>query len=324
MFFIISLPFILLTRKVKLIPLYILIFLVTISPYWIATSIQTGSWSLSQKASAQIKQGHAFQINKNATTWSQEAVSVKSPNYKSEYFKGGLSHVLEYSDWYWFWFKQKANIWKNELLKNFPVWSLPLFILGVSTIYLPFTLVVGTASTIFATPIADVRYLLWAYGLLLAFFFIGVKRLKLHVLIALAAIALFPSFNYQNVVSPISYAKDFTNSYFREEIKMAGAWLLLNSKISEPKIMMRHEGVEFYSNGETVYTPQDLNLVQTIDYARSKKANYVIAWKEELYADKNLSVLLEPLNKYDSLTSVFRYPENNPKIIVYEFSQTPP
>ena len=89
---------------------------------------------------------------------------------------------------------------------------------------------------------------------------------------------------------------------------MAGEWLAKNSKVSEPKIMMRHEGVEFYSDGFTVYTPQGLTIPQTTEYAKKNRVDYLVAWTEELSDDQDFS-LPKP---------VFKYPENFPKIIIYQ------
>lgn len=55
-------------RTLFYIPLFALTFFLTISPYAIATKNQLGNFGLSAKFSAQIQQGHAFQIRKNGTT----------------------------------------------------------------------------------------------------------------------------------------------------------------------------------------------------------------------------------------------------------------
>jgi len=338
MFFGLSLVFLVFIKKIKTIPMFLIIFLVTISPYLIALKLQTGSFSLSQKASAQIKQGHAFQLVKG-TTWIQEVVSVKRPNYKSDYFKGGLKHVLEYSDWFWFWTIQKANVWKGVLIKNIPTWALLLSVVGITTLlkrhswetfYVIFLTIPAVALTIFATPLADVRYLLWVFPIIIGSMYAGVRSIfyfftknKKGVVFIPAGILLIfmlPVSDMQVFLNPKDYAQNFTNTYSRPEIEKAGLWIKENTKKENPRIMARHEGIEFYADGQTVYIPQELTLAVTLEYAKKNKVDYFTASSDQLANDKNLSPLLGENFQSKTLKKVFVSEANERIIVIYETS----
>lgn len=329
-------------RKLLLLPLMTGVFLLTISPYLVATKTQLGQWTLSHKFSAQIKQEHAFQL-RNGTTWSQEAVSVRSPNYNSEYFVGGVGFVMENQDWFVWWFQQKAKRWINLFKELFPVWAMPLMALGLlrelrkhpwSMGYIAFVMLTAIPVTIFSTPLVDSRYLLWTLPLFLLFFYLGVQVLfalfkaphKLTATIAFLLTLTFPSFVTSAITHPETYAREMGKIHTRPEIRMAGAWIRQNSAGEIARIAMRHEGVEFYANGETIYIPQELALEEFIDYAKKNKVDYVVAWSDELAAETELSVLLEEKAKLASqgltlrsygLEEKVRFTEDNRTLVIY-------
>lgn len=290
---------------------FVTIFIVTASPYIIATGNQLGRFTLSQKFSAQIKQEHAFQLRSSGTTWSQEVVSVKYPNYKSAFFTGGVDFLLENIDWFIFWFGQKYKIWINVFFSVFPLFSLLIMIIGLvvcmkkyvwGTLYLSYLIVTGVLTTVFSTPLADIRYLLWVVPLLLYLFLAGLKKFPL---LAIVLIFLFPSFNISPVLNPVGYSIDYTNQHYREEIIKASGWIKVNSTQVEPRIMTRYESFEFYTDGMTVYLPQDLTYEQMLDYARENRVDYLIASTETLSSDKNLNFLLKEDATYPGLKKVF-------------------
>lgn len=300
------------------------VFFLTASPYIIATSYQLGRPTLSQKFSAQIKQEHAFKLQKSNTTWSQEVVSVKHPNYESNFFTGGFGFLLENIDWFIFWFGQKYNTWVNIFFTVFPLFS--IFVMGIGlvisakkyfwgTLYLSYLIVTGVIITIFSTPLADVRYLLWVVPLLLYLFFVGLKKFPV---LAFTILFLFPSFKISPVLNPVGYSIGYTNLHYREEIVKASNWIKENSPQVEPRIMTRYESFEFYTDGTTVYLPQELTYEQMLDYARSNYVNYFIASTETLSADNNLNFLLKEETSYPGLKKVFMTRVPSRVVIVFE------
>lgn len=311
--------------------LFILVFLLTASPYIIATRVQTGEWSLSQKFSAQIQQGHSFAINKYGTTWSQEIVSAKSPNYKSLYFKNGTDYLLNRLPYFLHIYPQKQQKWQQIFLTIFPVWSIPLILIGAAgllnkkyrwaTVYLVYIFIMGTFMTIFSTPVADVRYLLWNIPILLFLFYSGVKIILrnggVSALTAFIAVLTFPGVSLANISNPSLVAAQFTQSYNKSELRLAGEWIKNNTESQNPKIMARHEGVEFYSGGETIYLPQ-LSYNQVLVYAKKNAADYLIAWDEELGGDKKLAFLLNSQINHPGIQNVYSV-KGRGQIIVYKF-----
>lgn len=329
-------------KQILLIPASALVFFFVISPYLLAIRSQLGEWTLSQKFSAQIKQSHAFALGENGTTWSQEVVSARSPNYGSQYFRGGTEYVLEYSDWFVWWFNQKFRNWVSVFKEIFPIWSIPLIFIGMfnifhknffwSTGYLLFVMLIAIPTTIFSTPISDVRYLLWSLPLFLFFFYQGIhllsdiilkiipqaKRLpSLIRLIPFWAFLLFPSFSLEAILHPLVYSQEFTRNHYRQEIMEAAEWIKKNTLKGNPRIMMRHEGIEFYAKGVTVYLPQQLTIDEVVEYAIKNRVDYLVAWSEELASDKTLSVLLEAGVKHPNLNEVYRNNDDNRTIVVY-------
>jgi len=322
--------------------LFVIIFLITVSPYLIATKNQLGKWTLSHKVSAQFKQGHAFQVRENTgLTWIQEVVSVKTPNYKSEYFTGGISYIIDNLDWYMFWFGEKSATWSKVFKENFPLWSTPIILIGSlkflqkknfwSFGYLVAILSFAIPLTIFATPLAQMRYLFWTIPFLMLLVFLGIDLLihlilpkpkGITILLATVAAVLmvtkFPSFDKALIFQPKAYIQAFTNIHKREEIYDSGVWLKENSKSTNPKIMMLHEGIEFYADGETIYIPQNHTIDEVIIYGKKLKAQYIIAWTEELSHDKNLSVLLTENYTHPNLKRIYKTESNGRKVIIYE------
>ncbi len=299
-------------------------FLAVASPYIIATSYQLGELTLSQKFSAQIKQGHAFQIQKNGTTWSQEVVSVKTPNYNSEYFRGGFVFLLENIEWFVFWFNQKYTLWQKMFLSIFPGFALLVILLGIirltkkyfwETLYLLYLLCLGIIVTVFATPLADIRYLLWTLPIFLFFFFAGFSNFPF---VAFIAFLFFPSLSISTILNPLEYARGYTANHYRKEIIQASNWINNNKKTQEPRIMTRYENIEFYSDGNTVYLPQELTYVQMIEYAKRQKVDYFIAWTETLSNENNLVFLLEENADTPGLNKVFSTYSNSRALIIYE------
>lgn len=279
-------------------------FFVVASPYLIATRVQLDRWSLSHKFAAQMKQWRAFEIKKGDRVWSQEIVSIKEPKYSSDFFVGGAEHVLEYSDWFAWWFLQKARTWSGVFVKFFPPFAWPFMLLGILRIftrkhgkklaYLAILLATAIPLTIFGTPLADIRYLLWTIPIFALFSLLGVTTIfKSHLLQIVFGLALLMSlFEVENLVRPKAFANSFSDNHERPEIVLAGEWVAKNSSGNEPRVLMRHEGVEFYSDGITVYTPEGLPIPEVINYSKDNKVEFVVAWSDELHGDNNLSPLL--------------------------------
>lgn len=333
-------------REIIILPLYIGLFFLIISPSTVATRIQLGSWTLSQKFSAQIQQSHAFALNKNGTTWSQEVVSVKSPNYKSSYFKGGISHILNYDDWFFWWFLQKAKKWFELFLELFPLWSIVIMTFGILNLvrkeffwslgYMIFIMVIAIPTTIFSTAVSDIRYLLWAFPLFVYLFYLGINfmfqlpkkspriiKSKIGLIIAFVpfiASLFFPSFSWNSLLHPISLAKEFTKNHERKEIQEAGLWIREHSPTKNLRIMMRHEGVEFYAKGETIYSPQ-ISYEELIRYAKEHKVDYIVAWTEELTADPNLSILLAEDAELTGLVKLHSIKEDRRILLIYKLAE---
>lgn len=165
---------------------FIIIFLITISPYVIATRWQIGEWSISQKFSAQIQQGHAYALNNRNTTWAQEIYSAKYPNYKSPYFKNGDDFLLDRLYYFLHIYNEKQLRWTTVFLSIFPIWVIPIILIGIiyllnkkyslSIIYLFFILITSVPITIFSTSEQDVRYLAWTIPIFLYFLLLGIRK----------------------------------------------------------------------------------------------------------------------------------------------------
>ena len=82
--------------------------------------------------------------------------------------------------------------------------------------------------------------------------------------------------------------------------------------------MTRYENIEFYSDGNTVYLPQELTYVQMIEYAKRQKVDYFIAWTETLSNENNLVFLLEENADTPGLNKVFSTYSNSRALIIYE------
>lgn len=330
-------------KKFLRIALFIVAFFLTISPYLIAVRIQLGEWTLSQKFSAQIQQEHAFAL-KNQTTWAQEVTSVKSPNYSSPYFRGGTNYLIDNLSSFIKLFKQKLVSWQRLFLSLFPFWSQVLIILGVLNIFkrrlfwnvsfITFLLICAIPVTIFTTPIADTRYLLWTFPFFLYFSYLGTVTMLTFLTsflkfkltpITLGSLVfspfllslLLPSFWAEGVFNPVTtYAQTFTKVHYRSQLPRIGNWIKLNSLKPHPKIMMRHEMLEFYADGETIYLPQG-SLNQIISYAKSKEVNYLVAWERELAADEDLVKLFSENFHHVSITKVYSTLTPDGMLVIY-------
>lgn len=309
---------------------FIIVFFVTISPYAIATRWQIGEWSLSQKFSAQLQQGHAFALNKRDTTWAQEIDSAKFPNYKSPYYKNGTEFLLNRLYYFLHLYPEKQFKWKITYLSIFPIWAIPFMLIGItyllnkkyiwSMIYLIFITIIAIAVTIFSTPMQDIRYLAWTIPIFLYFFLLGIKKIIhknfISALLFLIAVIFFPGTSLDNMFNPNKIIKNFTQLYYKNELKIAGIWIKEHTLYPTPKIMMRHEGVEFYSGGQTIYIPQ-ISYDEVILYAKKNNVDFIIAWDEELAGDKELVRLLNDKVQHPGLQKVYSI-KGHSNIIIYK------
>jgi len=176
-------------------------------------------------------------------------------------------------------------------------------------------LCLGIIVTVFATPLADIRYLLWTLPIFLFFFFAGFSNFPF---VAFIAFLFFPSLSISTILNPLEYARGYTANHYRKEIIQASNWINNNKKTQEPRIMTRYENIEFYSDGNTVYLPQELTYVQMIEYAKRQKVDYFIAWTETLSNENNLVFLLEENADTPGLNKVFSTYSNSRALIIYE------
>ncbi len=309
--------------------LFVASFFIVASPYIAVTAQQFGTLTLSPKFSAQIKQGHSFEL-REGTTWSQEAVSVKSPNYDSPYFSGGVKHIIRYSDWYWFWFVQKAQNWYRYTSTHFPPLVIVSMFAGVVLLFkkawrgrgmfLGLLSTVGITMTIFATPLTDIRYLLWVFPLLilvLAKTIVTIFRSSVISILVVSALIYYSGFVSLTYFNTQTYAIDYERTYMIPEFLGASEWILAQ-EITNPRIMMRHEGIEFYTDGETIYMPQT-DISTLIGYAVEKHVDYIVAWDNEIIGDTALYELIKDTT-INGLTRTAQIPETEPSIVIYTIS----
>lgn len=323
-----------LSLKILTILLFVVIFVLTLSPYLIFIKGTIGSWSLSHKFSAQIQQGHAFAFNERGSTWSQEVVSLRNPNYESPYFKNGMGYLLNRFNFFRRWFNEKLDKWEKVYLAHFSLWSVVLLLFSILGIfnkklfwslgYVFFVLITVIPVTIFSTAISDIRYLLWVIPLLLMLFFLGAERfmkifgLKTNIVssvlffIIIILIAKFSPEQFNIITIP----QDLTRTHYRQEVIDAAEWINNHNKKTHPKIMMRYEAIEFYTDGEIIYMPQ-ISSDQILKYAQLNKVDYIIAWERELSKDENLQGLLDINIEHPGFKKVHQIPEEQPKIIIY-------
>ena len=298
--------------------LFIAVFIITISPYVIASRVQLGEWSLSPKFSAQIQQGHSFALNSRGTTWAQEVTSPKNPDFQSPYFRNGTGYLLERLYYFMRLYPEKQVKWQGVFMSIFPAWMIVIVLAGAAglfksrnikgNLYLIFILAMAIPVTIFSTPVSDVRYLVWTIPVFLYFFYLGigliVKEKKLAAIFTLILVLTFPGVTTDNLVNPKKIADNFSKVYNRVELKEAGFWIKDNSLVSVPKVMMRHEGVEFYSEGETIYIPQ-ISYEEFLSYAGKNNVDFIVAWEDELAGDQKLHTLMENRSEHPGLKEVY-------------------
>jgi 4-amino-4-deoxy-L-arabinose transferase-like glycosyltransferase len=319
-------------RTAFVLPSFIALFLLISSPYIIATKIQLGEWTLSQKFAAQAKQSHSFEL-RNDTTWSQEVVSIRNPNYKSDYFRGGPNHIIENIDWFAWWFEEKLGKWVNSYIVTTPIWFWAITLIGVLSMFrkkyfwglgfLLWILFAAIPLTIFSTPLVDLRYLLWSLPILIFIFSLGIKTLtkinspRLTAVITILCLTQMPFFNFRFATNPKFFGEDITRTMNWEETRLAAGWINENKNTAHPKIMMRHEGIEFYTEGETIYMPQ-IPYQEIIEYAKVHDVDYLIAWDKEIAGDKEVSFLLNPTLHHPELVEMYRTEDSpTPHIVVY-------
>ena len=235
---------------------------------------------------------------------------------------------------------QKQGRWVEVFLKIFPGWSIVIILIGLSSIfsremrcplsYVVFIMATSVPIIIFTAAQFDVRYLAWLIPLILYFFYLGVYKVINHFsqvlnivtpLIFLGLLIIFPGFSVNYLYNPIKFAGDFSNTYNKNELREVGLWIKNNASQSNPKIMMRHEGAEFYSEGEIIYLPQ-ISYEKLIEYAKVNKVNYLVAWDEDLAYDDKLSGLLESKSENPGLEEVYMVGDkSNPKVVVYKLTE---
>lgn len=309
--------------------LFVVVFILTISPYVVASRVQIGEWSLSPKFSAQIQQGHSFALNKRGTTWAQEVTSPKNPDFASPYFRNGTGYLLERLNIFLRLYPEKQEKWQSVFLSAFSVWAIPFIIVGLgsllktrfkwSVLYLVFILFAAVPVTIFSTPVHDIRYLAWVIPFLLYFFYAGInavaRKKTIAAVLSFGIVLTFPGVNLDNLIDPKAVAENFSRTSNKSELRDAGVWIKENTSNRIPRIMMRHEGVEFYSGGETVYMPQ-VGYDELLGYAKKQDVDYIIAWGEELAGDKELVFLLDGNLGHHGVEKVYTI-EGRSKLYVY-------
>lgn len=314
---------------------FILVFSATVSPYVIPTSQKLGFISLSAKFNAQIQQGHAFQLI-NDTTWAQEVWSIKNPNHSSKYFKSSINYIIENLSYFKNQFFEKLKIWSKIFQSILPNWFFLICTTGFfisflrrgtnlqSLFYLPFLLSLGIPITIFSTASLEIRYFIWIIVLGFYYFyssltfFISAPKRNLSLIFLFASFILTSPSNSLFLDSQ-KYSLEFTEKHYSPEVVAATVWLKENSTLKSPKIYSRHEGFEFYLNGETVYTPQG-NINSFIDTAKKNKVDYIFAWKREL-AGEELSKVTDESFSNKNLNRLFRASGKHGDLVIYEISK---
>lgn len=327
-------------KQFLILPAFIFVFLSTISPYVLSLSAKLGYFTISPKFNAQIQQEHAFAY-KNMSTWNQHTSSAKNPNLKSAYFKGGTDYILDNTNRLKIWFFQKMESWWRIYKINFPLWFLYLLPFSFltafrkkytwSTLFVFYTILIAIPVTIFSTAITDIRYLLWTIPIFLFLFLLFCdyvlnlikeselfpkKYLNLLPLIPLFLIFTFDSTLKQEFLSiNKSLIAPFDQINYRPEL--LGIANQLQKTKPNPKIMMRHEMLEFYTDGEIIYTPQT-SIENVINYAKTTKTDFIVAWKRELEGEKELEELANPKFENSNLEKVYFINTSDGPLVVYK------
>lgn len=324
-------------REFLIIPSFILIFFITISPYLIPIHQKLGFWTLSQKFNAQIQQEHAFKYKFN-TTWNQETTSVKNPNYKSIYFLNPLSYILDNFNRLNIWFIQKIHSWIKIYLGIFPIWSIPLILLGTGsllrkksswqTAFILYTLFIALPVTFYSTAISDIRYLAWSIPLIYFMYYLGADLIttliktklfkSLVVFFFFTLTFLFPSNFFVNLWQLDKFIANYNQIYYLPEIQDLA--IRLSAMKTRPTVMSRYEALEFYSNGKTIYLPQT-DIETLINYAKTNNVDFLIAWQREIGSEKNLSLLLENNFTHPRLKLIYSLNSKDGPLKVYTLLQ---
>lgn len=319
-------------KKIKILPIFLIVFLLVASPYLITVKNQLGYWSLSQKFSAQIQQEQAFEYKSN-TTWAQEVWSIKYPNYNSHYFRNGSLYVLDNLYTLLDNFYEKVKKWGKLLFISFPVWFMVGSLIGLlrlqrkdfwGNLFIVYILFTAIPITIFSTTVIDVRYLLWVIPLIVIFFYKAIFNILqkfpifpifMKSFVPFTLILLTPAFSFQSL-DVESYSNNFTNIHYRPQLKEVAEFIKQHSKGEGPKIMTRHEGIEFYSRGITIYIPQD-SYIRVLEFTQKYNTDYIVAWHRELSQEKELAGLANPNTKHEKLNIELSLETPEGNIVVY-------
>lgn len=344
LFFIINITFISLFLSTKIIlkqisikliiviPVTIIIFFLTISPYVIPLSYQFGYPTLSYKFNAQIKQEHAFAL-KNNSTWAQEVTSIKSPNFQSFYFKGGIDYILDNFNILKIWYFKKIGAWLEIFNDILPLWFYGFALIGVLSLfrkklfwpilYTIYTFSVAIPVTVFSTAIADIRYLIWTVPIFYFLYFMGWHNIlkflpnKNYLFFLPLFFSIFlPVTLNDELLHLQAYIKEFNQINYRPEILQVSGFLKSQNG-SEAKIMARHEVFEFYSGFETIYIPQT-NIDNLIQYAKKYHVDYIIVWHREIGMEKDFKPLFNINFENKNLEKIYQLETHDGPLIVYE------
>ena len=281
-----------------------IVFLIVISPYLYFNLQKFGYLNLSAKLNASLWMPAYFAPQENlTTTYAQEVWSVDTPNYDSRYF----NEKFDFG-------KYKENMVSDAIVK-FKVYfrilrenntgvEITLFFLGllISTGYFfrnnktgLFLVAVLFFNFIPAVPFhpgVDLRYLFWAYPLLVLFSILGVhlsikaslfylKKINLKIPVQEILYALFlivATYFSIKISDNLSIPPNYNSHSSTDAHKIVGSYIKAISITEEkPRIMYRREAIGYYSKGELIYIPTSIGTEELKNYANLWSVDYLVA-----------------------------------------------
>lgn len=322
-----------------------IVFIAVASPYLYFNYQKFGYLNLSAKLNASLWMPAYFAPQENfTTTYAQEVWSIDTPNYDSRYFNEKFDfwkykvNMLEGA-------RDRLKVYFRILRSDNTSLEISLFIFGFLSsavyfwktdkagLFLNALIPVNFFLSLPFHPGVDLRYLFWAYPLIIIFWILGLfiftiilKHLffklnfkKLYpgvvVIIGLSALVLFYNLYENNLSLPPLMNK---NTSSVDPFKIVGEYI---KNISGPgsKIMYRREALTYYAQGEAIYIPTSIGNEELKEYARLWEVDYLVADRFTFAPETPLGYLVDETKAPIWLKPIKTWEGDITKTILYKF-----
>jgi hypothetical protein len=322
-----------------------IVFLTIISPYLYFNIQKFGYLNPSAKLNASLWMPAYFAPQENfTTTYAQEVWSVDTPNYDSRYFNEKFDYGKYKTNMYE-GARDRFKAYIKTLKGENKTYEIYLFLLGFiasifyfwkynkAGLFLNALIPLNFFVSLPFHPGADIRYLFWAYPLIIIFWVIGlffISRLLGKI------IKNSPLRKYYRVILPILatliltfYFSEYKNNLYLpphssknsktvESSKLIGNYIL---KIAGPgkKIMYRREALSYYAKAQTIYIPTSIGPDELKNYAEIWKPDYLVADRYTFAPETPLGYLVDETKAPAWLKPVNIWEGNITKTVLYKF-----